>query len=204
MVDSYYVFQNGNFDRMPLEKLAKSMSLPRDIPISTYSNDGTCGDFWSARLSTGLFGLTSCEAGNRGPKKYNEVILASGDEGLNKFVDLGFIPCPSCKPEKVNGFWDKIQNTVNSKYGISTLEEFVDKKVLVFDARRVNWEELLPIVGKTPNRLYVPNNLSKSDLFNLNRRFVNAGFMLPPTGYYDSNAPNRFTEYKIPTSRESN
>ncbi len=196
---SYYVFYDGKFDKIHLEKLAKHLSLPKDIPISTYSNEGPYCNVWSARLSTGLFGLTSCEPGNKGPKGYSEVILAVGDEGVNKLTELGFITCPACHPEQVNGFWETVKDAVKSEYNISTLEDFVNKEVLSFDARRVKWEEVLPSVGKTPNRLYVPKDLTDSELKELNKRFSEIGFALPPTGYYDHDAPTRFTEYQIPS-----
>ena len=66
---------------------------------------------WSARLGTGLVGLTDCEQGNIGPKSYSEVLLALGDDGLRKLVDLGFITCPACTPEKTEGFWDAVKDT---------------------------------------------------------------------------------------------
>lgn len=53
---------------------------------------------YSARISTGLFGRTDCVAGNRGPKDSKEVILAAGETGLVKLIELGFIPCDVCKP----------------------------------------------------------------------------------------------------------
>jgi len=153
---------------------------------------------WSARLSTGLLGLTTCEAGRRGPKGYNEVLLAVGDEGLNKLVNLGFITCPVCRPDKVEGFWETIKESVKQKYNLDTLEDFIDKEILNFDARRIDWEEIMPVIGKTPNRLYVPRELSEEELVELKTRFERMGVELPPTGYYDSEAEGRFTEYKIP------
>jgi hypothetical protein len=198
--NSYFIYHEGEFDRIQLEELAKRLSLPPDIPISTYSNEGSYGHVWSARLSTGLFGLTSCEPGNKGPKGYSEVILAMGDQGLKKLVELGFITCPACHPENIDGFWGTVQDTVQTKYGISTLEDFVDKRILPFDARRVEWEELLPVIGRVPNRLYIPKDLSDSDLRELNGSFANIGFALPPVGYYNPEVPERFTQYQIPTS----
>lgn len=195
---NYYVYSKGKFQKMNPKSLAKKIDLPENIKISEYSNEGNYENIWSARLSSGLFGLTNCKAGNRGPKNYNEVILGEGIEGLNKIVDLGFITCPVCKPEKINGFWDSIKDNVKEKYRINILEDYTDKEVLPFDARRVKWEEILPVTGKTPERLYVPSNLSDKELKNLNKRFEKIGFELPSVGYYNKEAPGRFTEYKIP------
>lgn len=195
----YYVFNEGKFSEMHLTELSEIISLPFDTPISIYSNKGY-GKVWSARLSTGLFGLTSCEAGNKpyASKGYSEIILGVEKEGLNKLVELGFITCPTCRPDKIDGFWQTVQKTVEKKYDISTLNDFLDRDLLPYDARRVEWETILPIIGKAPDRLYVPNNLTKDDLIELNNRFNDGGFKLPLTGFYDRNAPGRFSEYVIP------
>ncbi|MBU1199081.1 MAG: hypothetical protein KKF46_01000 [Nanoarchaeota archaeon] len=198
--DNYFVFTDGKFNNLHLKELAEHLSLPPEIRISTYSNDGAYTNVWSARLSTGLLGLTSCASGNRGPKGFNEVVLSVEAEGLNKLVELGFITCPICHPEKINGFWETVKDRVDAKYNIRTLEDFVDKTVLPFDARRINWEELLPIVGQVPNRLYILKDLQDDDIITLNKTFNDIGFKLPPVGYYNPEVPSRFTEYQVPDS----
>jgi hypothetical protein len=198
--DCYFTYVNGKFDCIHLRELAKQLALPAETRISAYSNNPGTVKVWSARLSSGLFGLTSCESGNRGPKDYNEVILSVGNEGLKKLVELNFIPCPSCHPEKIDGFWDVVKCLVKNKYGINTLEDYVNKKFLTFDARRIKWEEILPMIGKAPNRIYVPRCLSNNDLLVFKKRFTDLGFSLPSVGYYNADAPERFTEYKILSS----
>jgi len=192
---SYFVFIDGKFKYMELGELAEVIGLPKNIKFSEYSNEIEDIHIWSARLSTGLFGLTSCRSGNRGPKNYKEVILGVNDYGLRRIVELGFIPCPVCKPETIEGFWEKIDDIVIEKYGISTLEKFLDKDVLGFDARRVKWEDILPVIGDTPNRIYLPRDLSIDELLEFRKRFENIGFELPVVGYYDPSSPKRFREY---------
>ncbi|MFO8152611.1 hypothetical protein, partial [Thioalkalivibrio sp.] len=63
-----------------------------------------------------------------------------------------------------------------------------------------NWEELLPVIGKTPGRLYLPNDLNEDDLTHIHKRFNSVGYALPKkVGYYDSEAPGHFTEYPLST-----
>ena len=152
---------------------------------------------WSARLSTGLLGLTNCSAGNRGPKKYNEVLLAVGEVGLRKLVDLGFITCPVCRPENTAGFWNAVENEVKRKYAITTLDEFVDKAILPFDVRRIRWEELVPVLGQWPGRLYVPRGLQESELKELKSRIEVIGCGSPLVGYYNPETSERFTQYNL-------
>lgn len=153
---------------------------------------------WSARLSSGLFGLTDCTAGDRGPKGFAEVILAQGDAGLRFLIESGFLPCPTCRPENVPGFWEAGMETITKIYGLTDPQDFVNKEILTFDSRRVDWEILLPLLRATPNRLYVPKNLNQEDLTTLRGRFARSGFELPPVGYYDRSLPGHFFEYQIP------
>ncbi|HLD79778.1 MAG TPA: hypothetical protein VJA18_04415 [Candidatus Nanoarchaeia archaeon] len=180
----YFVYIAGSFQKMNLKDLVRSS---RDQPQQ---------QVWSARLSTGVFGLPDCKAGNRGPKETNEVLLSLGNEEINKFVDLGFISCPVCRPEETPNFWEIISDRVGRKYGLSSLESYVDKKMLPFDARRLNWEELLPIVGRTPNRIYLPRDLSEQDLVQFQERFTRIRFAFPKVGYYNPAVAERFTEYR--------
>ena len=168
--------------------------------IVTLRHERENGFFWSARLSSGLFGLTDCQPGNRGPKSFTEVILARGDAGLRFLIESGFLSCPSCKPENVPGFWEAGADAITRTYGFTEPKDFVKKEILTFDSRRVNWEVLLPLLRATPNRLYLPQNLCPEDLITLNDRFASLGFELPPVGYYDRNSAGHFFEYRIPKS----
>lgn len=173
-----------------------SLNLPETVAL----RKETERPVWSARLSTGLFGLPSCESGNRGPKGWSEVVLALGDTGLNSLIRLGFIPCPTCKPDKKDGFWQVAKDSILKNYDLDHVEDFADKTKVTYDVRRVDWETLLPLLGRTPNRLYLPQNLSQEDLIQLRDRFKQLGFNLPPSGYYDKDAPGRFREYEIPSN----
>jgi len=182
----YCIFMNNAYYDLSLKDLVLRRQKQKTRPV-----------IWSARISSGLVGLTSCKAGNRGPKGYNEVLLAVGDKGLQKLIELGFITCPTCKPENKPGFWNAVESVVNRKHGMNSLEDFVDKTKLPFDARRVNWEELLPVIGEVPGRLYLPKDLQQDELLGFRKRFNRTGFDLPTTGYYDASAPGRFREYII-------
>jgi hypothetical protein len=153
------------------------MSLKDVLSLKNY--------IWSARLSTGLFGLTNCPSGNRGPKNDNEIMLFVGDEGLRELIKLGFISCPSCHPEKIN-IWDKISDIVIRKYGIDNIKDFTDKKVLPFEIRRINWGKILPIIGKSPSRFYMPAGLTKEEVNDFKNRIVELGCEVPSLGYYQN------------------
>lgn len=189
--DRYYVYVNGKYKLLGLMALRKYIILPN--PRS---------NIWSARLSTGLLGLTTCPSGNseKAPKGYSEILLAVGDDGLHKLIELGFITCPACHPENADGFWDAIGNVVLKKYCIGSLNEFVDKTILPFDARRVNWEKIIPVIERWPNQLYIPKDVSKNELIQLRKRFekiITRDFILPPVGYYNPDVPERFTPYQL-------
>lgn len=186
--EEYFVFTEDNFKKYSLRTLAQSLSkCPNDESIKV----------WSGRLSTGLFGLTNCKSGNRGPKRYNEIILASGNQGLNKLIELGFITCPQCRPEQTRGFWQTIKDSVYKKYSLNSLEEFTNKCTLPFDARRISWEEILPVIKTPPGRIYLPKGLAMEDLIQFQGRFLDNGFNLPQAGYYNPEVPERFTKYLI-------
>jgi hypothetical protein len=180
----YFVIQDNEYQLMSLFDLVRLQHRQEPRPT-----------VWSARLSTGLLGYTDCKSGNKGPKNYSEVLLAVGDDGLRRLVELGFITCPVCRPEQEQGFWDAVGETVEQTYGIDSLEGFVNKEVLPFDARRVNWSVLMPIIGKAPNRLYIPKGLSKPDVLDFRRFFKNTGVVPPPIGWYDPDVKEGFTEY---------
>lgn len=200
MAESYYVYDNRTFSRTPLDKLAERLGLNKGVTnISDYDNTGWNPDLWSARLSTGLFGLASCPSGNKEgvPKGPNEVILAVGDEGLQKILELGFITCPVCKPEQVAGFWEKAKETVRELYGISQLANFINKTVIPYNVTRLDFETIIPTIDAVPNRFYVPRDISYQQRRILKHRFENMGYALPPIGYYDREAPGHFRELAI-------
>jgi hypothetical protein len=149
---------------------------------------------WSGRLSTGSLGMPDCPAGNRGPRGSAEVVFGIGDEGLWKLADLGFIPCPVCKPEYKPGFWDAAQEAVERKYDLTSNVDFADKAFLPYDARRLAWEELVPLVG-VPNRIYLPSSLDEVAVREFSARIGSLGVKIPPLGCYDKDAPGRFREY---------
>jgi len=152
---------------------------------------------WSARLATGLFGSPRCPAGRRGPKGKREVILAQGASGLTELVDLGFIPCPVCKPETSPGFWEAVGVKAEEKYGVTSAAAFSDKTVVPFDALMINWEELAPIIQGVPGRLYVAPRLAQNDVKGIVDRFLCIGSGVPAIGCYDANAPGRFRQYDV-------
>lgn len=184
---SYLTFHDHNLSQTPLSEIVK-LRQEREM-----------GFIWSARLSTGLFGLSNCSAGNRGPIGNNEIILAAGDEGLQFLIRTGFIPCPSCHPEDVPRFFKAASKTILDSYGRELNPySFADKTLIPFDSRRVHWDTLLPLIGDTPDRLYLPKGLGMVDLISLKERFEDIGFQLPPVGYYDRNAQGHFYQYTIP------
>lgn len=154
---------------------------------------------YSARISTGVFGFTDCSAGNRGPKNKDEILLAEGEEGLKEIIDLGFIPCPSCNPLLTKEYFlDQIEFKIKERYRLEDVRDFSDKKKVPFDARRLNWQRITEMTQGVPGRIYVPQGLSLDEMNNFADNFwINTGFRVPPIGYYDSNSPNKFTEYKI-------
>lgn len=155
---------------------------------------------WSVRLSTGIFGLVDCPAGNsaHAPKGENEVLLALGDTGLRQLIDLGFLPCPVCHPEETENFWDKTKGIIECDYPqLSDTKQILDRNIIPFDARRVKWEIIAPYLTKMSNRLYVLPNLNEQELKKFKQRINGIGFSLPPIGFYDHASPTRFTEYII-------
>lgn len=184
--DVYYILVNDECKLFDLETLIRFVQPQPARPL-----------IWSARLSTGLVGRTGCQSGNRGPKNQNEVLLAVGDAGLRRLIALGFITCPTCLPEKIERFWRAARGAVRIKYGITLLDDFIDKKVLPFDARRVVWEKVVPILKHWPDRLYVPPGLQHYELEALKRRFEKIGYGLSSVGYSNPEAAGRFTGYEL-------
>jgi hypothetical protein len=180
----YVIFSNRRWDSLS------------DSSFRRYSCRET---LYSGRISTGVFGFTDCSSGNRGPKNKNEVLLAEGDEGLRELIDFGFIPCPTCHPLLAKAhFLDGIEFKIKEKYGFEDVRDFLDKKKLPFDARRLNWQKITELTNEVPGRIYVPQGLSLEEMNNFADKFwIETGFRVPPIGYYDANSPTRFTEYKI-------
>jgi hypothetical protein len=153
---------------------------------------------WSARLSSGLFGLVDCPAGNspHAPKGENEVMLAIG--GSTYLIDLGFLPCPTCHPENTPDFWDKAREAILIDWPFLTNEkQILDRNLIPFDAMRLNWKALAPYLTKMPNRIYTQPNLDEQVVIEFKKKIEDLGFSLPPIGFYDHSSPTRFTEYKI-------
>lgn len=161
---------------------------------------GSKSFLWSTRLSTGLFGLPRCPSANKEqvPKGENEILFAFGDKGLAKLIDLGFIPCISCHPERVPFFWEKAGEVVRRNYpNLTHVYQFANKTAVPFDVRRVDWEAIAPYLTSLPNRFYVPPNLSEKEVREFKQRIENTGFSPPPIGFYDRSTPVGFTEYKL-------
>lgn len=159
-------------------------------------------ELWSMR-STGVIGLLDCPAGRRGAKAgargKKEVIFARGDAGLRKLVKLGGVPCTACLPDLKQGFWEAVNVTVKKVYGFENPRDFSKKTVLPYDACRVKWEKLAPILGGLPERLYVRPNLLNQELQLIATRFINLNLGIPEVGYYDPKprGQDRFTAYNM-------
>ncbi|MDO8536987.1 MAG: hypothetical protein Q7R94_01955 [bacterium] len=184
--ENYHVLINNGFQKFSLETLMRFIRMQSPRP-----------PIWSARLSTGLLGLTNCPAGNEGPKGCGEVLLAIDEAGLRRLIDLGFITCPVCNPEKTEGFWDIVKDIVQRKYDITSLANFADKNILTFDARRIGWEKIMPLLGQWPGRLYVPKDLIARELEELKSRIEKIGCGIPCVGYYNHETPEKFTQYQL-------
>ena len=185
----YPIFNRGKFENLTLRQVVGLTKEQEPRPF-----------IWSVRLSTGLFGLVSCPAGNNPyvPKGENEVLLAVGDTGLRQLIDLGFLPCPACHPEETENFWEKTKRIIECNYPeLSDTKQILDRGKVPFDARRVEWEVIAPYLTKMPNRLYILPNLNEQELRKFKQRIDDIGFSLPPTGFYDHASPTRFTEYII-------
>jgi hypothetical protein len=190
---NYLTFLNDDWSFMSLDEVALQLNLPLSLKISQYSNEAEYQRLWSARLSTGVFGLSSCPAGNNGPKENCEIVLSIGNKGLVELINLGFITCPCCHPENTKGFWETVENTVKSKYNIEKSKDFVDKEKLPFDCRNIDYEKILPKIKKTPNRFYLPNGLVNKEVNEFKERIDNLGFGVSSLGFYDNSVG--FIEY---------
>lgn len=158
---------------------------------------------WSARISTGIFGLPSCSSGNRGPKSGQEVLLGIGNEGLQEIVSLGFVTCPVCHPEnEEKDFLGIVKGIVRYCYDFENPADFLDRKKVPFDARRLDWEKIANIAWGLPSRIYVPEKLAREEVEQFANRLKNIqssslNSSIPPIGFYDRNSPTRFTAYDL-------
>ena len=98
---------------------------------------------WSARIGTGLLGLTDCSSGKRGPKNY------------------------------------------------------ANKKIVGFDALRLDWETILNITKRPPSRIYTSPKPDQNLLSKTIDAFLALSIPLPPIGFYNRTAPGNFTEIDI-------
>ena len=156
----------------------------------TYDEAKAHGRVWSARLSTGLFGTPQCPSGNKGPKERNEVVLGLGNSGLQELVKLGFIPCPTCEPNNTDGYV-AAEPTVLEEYGIP-LEKFADKTIVGYDARRVEYERILPLIGKPPSRFYLPAGLEQGEIDTFKQRMHDMGFAIDSPWYYENGKARQY------------
>jgi hypothetical protein len=167
---------------------------------STLEDSGDNQILWSGRIATGLFGLTNCASGKRGPRSRKEVLIAPGIKGLEQLFYLGFIPCPVCTEHYKNEILEELEEDIADKYKLDKIADFFDKTKLPFDARRLAWEHIVHISGGLPSRIYVPANLQLGEVYKfadrlkkINSSSPNTAF--PSIGFYDTNSPTRFTEY---------
>lgn len=188
---SYAVIVDGEYRQQTLRDLVCTISAQTLRPRA-----------WSARLSTGLFGLPDCTSGNRGPKNMQEVLLAVGDKGLQELITLGFLTCPTCTPEQVDGFWDTADLVIHMLYGLQNTHDFTNRQIFPFDARRVSWEKVVPAIGGFPDRLYIPEGVEEDELNTLGQRLSRLTTPLPDIGFYDRTVPERFTRYILPDTKE--
>lgn len=86
-----------------------------------------------------------------------------------------------------------------ARYGITTIEEFADKNILPFDARRVDYETVLPAIRSSPARFYLPRGLDEREVEAFRARIIalqgSGARRNLRLGYHDASAEGRFTEY---------
>lgn len=126
---------------------------------------------WSGRISTGLFGTVECRSGKRGPGGNEEVIFGVGAGGLRGIIDLGFLPCPTCRDGWQTNFpGEEMVEITEEKYGLEP-ERLFNQQVLPFDGRRVNYERIAVAAGSLPDRVYVPKDLDSEAIGRMKERF---------------------------------
>jgi len=166
---------------------------------STLSDFGDKQILWSGRVATGLFGITNCTSGRRGPRSNKEVLIAPGNEGLEQLFYLGFTPCPTCTEPYKEQIYEELEEDIKIRYNLNKFADFFDKTILPFDARRLEWEHLANIIWGLPSRIYIPANLPITEAYKFASRLKNiqGSSMNTPIGFYDTNSPTRFTEYRV-------
>lgn len=149
----------------------------------------------SLRLGTGIIGELDCPSGDsdKVPKGKNEVILGIGQQGIEALLQLGALPCISCHSGKRLA-------TISSRFLEEVLETDIshadDTNFLVnkYDARRLNWQKILPL-GIAPSRLYTRPGLNAQDVLTIEEQFKKAQVAIPLIGFYDRTREDRFFRY---------
>lgn len=158
--------------------LREITSMRRDSISSTPA-------LWSGRLSTGVFGSSRCESGNKGPKGPDQVVLGIGNTGLRGLVDAGFTPCPDCKPEETPGFWNVTGDVIRQRWGLLTENAYADKTNLPFDPRRLPLEKIFAVTKKLPDRFYLPKDIEPENVQEFRERLLRLSDQIPDLGYFD-------------------
>lgn len=169
---------------------------------STLSELGDKQILWSGKIATGLFGITNCISGRRGPRSSKEVLIAPGNKGLEQLFYLGFTPCPRCTEPYKKEIFEELEEDIKIRHNLNNFADFFDKTKLPFDARRLEWELIANIIGGLPSRIYVPSNLQSTEVQNFANRLKNIqgsslSTSIPPIGFYDTNSSAGFTEYRV-------
>lgn len=175
-----------------------SEDFPQDLTLrelSTQLENKGYPEVWSARIGTGLFGLTSCPAGNKGPKSRSEVLLGVGEYGLNTLIEYGFLPCPVCKPLDTNIYpdiWKVIEFEATDRYSDIGIEGL---KKIPYDIRELDLEFILVRTKEAPERFYLPEGLSDFEVQDFVSRLSNFSVTPKKLGFYDPSSETNFTEY---------
>jgi len=186
---SYQTFTNSRWSIEPFSESLDRQSRDRRT-------------LWSGRIATGLFGVTDCASGRRGPRSDKEVLIAPGNEGLEQLFYLGFTPCLRCTEQYRSEIFEELEEDIKIKYNLNKFADFFDKTILPFDARRLDWEHIANIAWGLPSRIYIPANLEITEAYKFANRLKNIqgsslSTSIPPIGFYDTNSPAGFTEYRM-------
>lgn len=157
-------------DNVELNRLSAG-ALIAEVNLVSERNALRPPRFWSARVSTGIFGEDNCPAGRRGPNELGEIVFGVGPMGLQGIIALGFVACPVCRKDWQQDFptADVSWITRNKYHSPSTI--LFDQRAMPFDARRVNYEEISVVAGTLPNRVYVPLGLDTEAVEEMRKRF---------------------------------
>lgn len=141
----------------------------------------------SLRLGTGIIGELDCSSGDAdyAPRNRNEVVIGIGELGIQALIGLGALPCISCHSgERLAGLFP-IGLKIND----------IGFLVNNYDARRLNWPQLLQL-GVAPNRIYTRPNLGDDEVMDVVDMFERADLPVPAIGYYDRSRTDKFNRYK--------